>query len=527
MKRTRLLEAALGTYWAITPEGLQGLIELHDQIIQRTGSISSEDIKALMEENEEVGYSFHIMDSESSAVVKRGRPMAGTSYVNLYDDGVAVLNLFGPIFPRANMMGMSTEGMSLEKMCRDFAMAYTDPDVNAIVLNADTPGGDARGLGDAADFMFNLTQKGKKPFLAFASGYMASAGYYLSAPAHKIIASKSGMVGSIGTVSKVSTKDDGTLDIVSSVSPKKRPDYSTEEGRATVQQRVDDLGMQFAGDVAKYRGVTLEKVLADYGQGDYMFGPRAKSQGLVDGIGTLASVVEMAAKLAKDKSGASFHRKAQVKSDVDMTQIVSTLDVDHFSQEINMSLKSILAKFAPATADLLDDKGKAPATAANESDTDVAGVVVDDDAGSDKEPVVVPTREELEEEFSTHAELFATQMTVDSRILPALQGHAASDLLNAMIDDKLHGGEINYVDGKGQVVAGTREAAVRSRYSVMPKHNMTQEAIKGIKDGTQTAKVLPAIDAETVKTDGPVDADRRKELLAKSDQGQAVLATSK
>lgn len=477
-----------------------------------------------MAQNEDLGYAFHISDMESSAVVKIGRPMQGTSYVNLYDNGVAVLNMFGPIFPRANMMNMSTEGMSLEKMCRDFAMAYADPAVNAIVLNSDTPGGDVRGLGDSADFMHALTQKGKKPFLSFASGYMCSAGYYLGATAHKIISSKSGQVGSIGCVMKVSQKDDGTLDIVSSISPKKRPDMKTEDGLDVIRQKVNDLGEQFASDVARYKGVTLDKVLNDYGQGDYMFGPRAKAQGLVDGIGTLASTIEMAAKMAMDKTGASFRRKPKAQSEVEETQITSILDVDHFSEEINMSLKSIIKGLVPTT-ETLADEGKTPATAANESPVAGAGTETED-AGTPASEAPVLTREELEDQFADAAELFATKMTVDHRILPALQGHAASDLINAKIDDQLFGGSINFVDAEGNVVSGTREAAVRSRYAVMPKHTLTQEVIGGIKEGTKVAKVLPEVDTETIK-DGPTNDDRKAELLAKSDQGQAALAAKK
>lgn len=522
------MELALGTFWAINPDGLDALSTIYHQIIQRTGSMSLEDIQEVMAQNEDLACAFHLMDADSMSVVKKGRPMAGTRSVNVFDNGVALLNMFGPIFPRSSMMNSSSEGVSTEALVKDFATAYMDPDINAVVLNSDSPGGDARGLGDAADFMYKMTQKGKKPFLSFASGYMTSAAYYLSAPAHKIFASKSGMIGSIGVVSKVNRKDDGTLDIVSSISPKKRPDYNTEEGLDTVREKVNDLGNQFANDVRTYRGVTLEKVLNDYGQGDYMLAPRAKSQGLIDGVSTLGAVIEMAAQMATDKSGSSYRRdkpKAALEAELDEEfDEVLALSVFSFPKEINMGLKDMLARLTPSKESLVqDDEVQAQEATTAEESEDAA--VVAESGSEEQEPTL--TRDQLEEMFADAAELFATKETIAHRIVPALQGHAAADLLNAMIDDKLYGGGVNYVDAKGFVVNGTREDQVRARYSVMPPHTKTQEAIKAIKEGTLTAKVLPEADAEAVKVDGPIAPDRKVELLAKSQQGQAVLASGK
>lgn len=519
---------ALQAHWAITPDGLDALNIIRNQIIARSGSFSLEDIQVAMAQNDDLADAFHIIDAEDSAFVKKGTPLAGTSYVNTYDNGVAVINLFGPIYPRASMMGASTEGMSLEKLCRDIAMAYTNMDVKTLVLNSDSPGGDARGLGDAADFIYKLTQKGNKPFFAFASGYMCSAAYYLSAPAHKIIASKSGHVGSIGTVMTVrKSNPDGTLDIVSSISPMKRPDIQTDEGLAAAQQKVDDLGQQFAEDVRKYRGVSLDKVLSDYGKGDYMFGPRAKKQGLVDSIGTLASVVEEAAKLAQDKTGASYRRKPKATNDDE--PIGSTLDVLHFSEEINMGLKNIVAKFvADVTAPAIDEKAQ-PATTANESGSEaaVAGSDVETPVGQSEPAVVVPTREELEDAFADNAELFASRLILGHNILPAMKAHAVSSVINAMIDDKLFGGTVSFVSEKGIVIEGTREESVKALFASLPKHTKTQEAIESIKAGTVTAVVLPPVDSEKEDKDGPTTPERRMELLKSSPQGRAVLAQAK
>lgn len=463
---------------------------------------------------------FYLADFESSAFVRKGQKYAGGSYTTLYpveDKQVAVMNLFGPIYPRASLMEASSEGLSLQKFVVEFAALYNDPEVSAVVLNSDSPGGDARGLGDTADFMFKLANKGTKPFLAFASGYMCSAAYYLAAPAHKIYASKSAMVGSIGAVTTVKKSNGGFIDITSDVSPLKRPDVDTEEGLASYKQKVNDLGNQFVSDVALFRGVDRQKVLEDYGQGDYMLAFRAKNQGLIDGISTLSSVVEEAATLSKDKTR-SYRRKTAKSMSMD-TEVVS-LDVLPLNEEITMGLKNILERLtmsAPSTDE------QAQATTATESAETEANVVDEAVAMVAADSGPVPTREELEDRFSEAAELFALQTLTANKIVPAMQATAVLDFVNAKIDDALYGGEVKFVNETGQLVSGTREDQVRARYNALTPHNKTAEVVEAVKEGTTAGVVLPEVETEKVKVE-TLTEERVVSLLGTSTLGRAVLA---
>ena len=113
-------------------------------------------------------------------------------------------------------------------------------------------------------------------------------------------------------------------------------------------------------------------------------------------------------------------------------------------------------------------------------------------------------------------------MTIAGHIYPASRPQAAVDLINSSVDDRMHGGTVQYVNEKGQLVEGTREAACRARYALMPKHTLSEQAIAGVKDGSVVGNILAETDTEKVKV-SVMSEERREQLMALSPQGQAVL----
>src|SRR5689334_24175139 len=76
--------------------------------------------------------------------------------------------------------------------------ARADNTVKAIVLRVDSPGGSAI----ASDIIWRevVLTKNQKPVIASMSDVAASGGYYISMPAHAIVAEPSTLTGSIGVV---------------------------------------------------------------------------------------------------------------------------------------------------------------------------------------------------------------------------------------------------------------------------------------------------------------------------------------
>jgi ClpP class serine protease len=205
-------------------------------------------------------------------------------------DGVAIIPIRGPLFKRANLMTTHCGATSYESILKDFHQMLESPKVKAIVLDIDSPGGEANGCSELADAIFSA--RGQKKVLAYVGGTGASAAFWIASACEKIHASDSAIVGSIGVQSVVQPNaKDGQLRFVSSQSPNKNPDPATEEGAKEVQSVVDALAEIFVGKVASYRGISREQVLEQYGQGSVFVGREAQRRGLIDVISNFEELI--------------------------------------------------------------------------------------------------------------------------------------------------------------------------------------------------------------------------------------------
>jgi signal peptide peptidase SppA len=222
-------------------------------------------------------------------------------------DNVAVLNVLGPMFKRANLMTAYSGATSYALLRRDLQVALDDPKAGAIMLIVDSPGGEVSGCDELAAAIYEA--RGKKPIWAYVSGQACSAGYWIAAAADRIIVSDSAIVGSIGAVIGITDRskaDDrngvSRIEFVSSQSPGKRPDHTTDAGRARIQKIVDDLGAVFVKAVAKYRGVSALTVLSDFGQGGVEIGANAVKRGMVDEVGQFEATLAALSRRAKPQT---------------------------------------------------------------------------------------------------------------------------------------------------------------------------------------------------------------------------------
>lgn len=263
----RIAQAITATPWAITEDALQQIIA----VASREGDLQA-------------------------VAMRRAEKLPTASRAGIRGN-IATLNLIGPVVRYANLFSDISGATSLQVFATDFQAALDDPTVKAILLNVDSPGGMAAGVAEMAAAI----KAANKPVWAYIDELGASASYWLPAAASRVVASRTALVGSIGVVSSVrSAANPDVLEIVSSRAPKKRMDPMTEDGRGEIQRIVDNLETVFVADVAKYRGVAEDKVIADFGQGGLVFAPDALAAGMIDAIG---SYEETLAELARSTSG--------------------------------------------------------------------------------------------------------------------------------------------------------------------------------------------------------------------------------
>jgi signal peptide peptidase SppA len=212
---------------------------------------------------------------------------------------IAVLPLRGTIGPRMNMMMHYSGGTSIEEFSEVFAKMAADPQIKAIVLSIDSPGGSSYGVTELSHQI--MAARGKKPIVAVAdTGMAASAAYWLGASCDQFFASPSSMVGSIGVwlmhmdESKYLEKEGLKVTLVSAGEHKTRGNpYEplSEDDESFLQTLVNETYDQFIKDVALGRGVAPSVVRAGYGKGDVFNAATAKKMGMVDGVATLSEVI--------------------------------------------------------------------------------------------------------------------------------------------------------------------------------------------------------------------------------------------
>lgn len=210
-------------------------------------------------------------------------------------DGVGILRVEGPLFKKANLFVEISGATSYEILRRDLQALLDDTAIHSILLLVDSPGGEANGCDELASAIF--AARGKKPITAYVSGMAASGGYWIASAADRVVVSDLALLGSIGVVLGVQDRSQadakrGMVEFVSSKSPGKRPNPSTDAGRDRIQSMVDDLADVFIAAVAKHRGVSPEKVVSDFGEGGMKVGANAVAAGMADELGQLESTIQ-------------------------------------------------------------------------------------------------------------------------------------------------------------------------------------------------------------------------------------------
>ncbi len=183
-----------------------------------------------------------------------------------------------------------------------------DPQVKAVVLRVNSPGGSAM----AADEIWREIERVKqdKPVVVSMSGVAASGGYYISCGADKIVADPMTITGSIGvfgmyvnakglltdklgiTTSVVQTNPNADID----------PFFGqlTEAQKAYLKYNIDKVYRTFLERVAKGRNLSVADV-DSIAQGRVWTGIDAYQIGLVDTLGNLQTAISIAASLANLK----------------------------------------------------------------------------------------------------------------------------------------------------------------------------------------------------------------------------------
>ena len=188
------------------------------------------------------------------------------------------------------------DSIDIEKIKIELEKAEKDNEVKGIVLRVNSPGGSAL----ASEIIHHEISKISKPIYVSMGGVAASGGYYISAGATKIFATKSTITGSIGVVSVIPEISGLIKKSMVNIEKIEKGRYSGINSLTTNMTpgeikkiKISSLGVydEFKNRVSLGRHISLDK-LENIAGGRIWLGEEGVENGLVDEIGGLETTIK-------------------------------------------------------------------------------------------------------------------------------------------------------------------------------------------------------------------------------------------
>lgn len=202
---------------------------------------------------------------------------------------VAVIPVQGTLVQKTGTLRPYSGMTGYDGIRQSFLTALDDPEVQAIVLDMDSPGGEVSGCFDLVDTIYNA--RGTKPIHAILAENAFSAAYAIASAADRITVPRTGGVGSIGVICMhvdwSRALDSAGLKVTFITYGDRKADGHPEiplskEALARFQSDIDTMGELFVETVARNRNIAASKV-RDTEAATYM-GEAGVSLGLADQV---------------------------------------------------------------------------------------------------------------------------------------------------------------------------------------------------------------------------------------------------
>ena len=238
--------------------------------------------------NNELGLGIEVGQIDAADIKNRDRSRA----YHVTADGIAQIPIHGTLVRRAHALDALSGIRSYEQIRNEVQDAATDPQVRGILLDIDSPGGEASGM---FDLMADLREAADmKPVYAAANDDALSAAYGIASVAKQIFVTRTVSAGSVGVIAvhldeSGANEQAGKKYTVMRAGARKAEHNSleplTEEGRESLQEELDRLHTLFIDEVAESRNLDPKQVRKTEAQ--VYHAENAVTAGLADQVGTL------------------------------------------------------------------------------------------------------------------------------------------------------------------------------------------------------------------------------------------------
>ncbi|MBW2141692.1 MAG: signal peptide peptidase SppA [Deltaproteobacteria bacterium] len=208
-----------------------------------------------------------------------------------FGDGIGVVEIKGII-------------TSSEQTLKTLNLFRHDKRIKAIILRIDSPGGGVAATQEIYREVMKFRQN--KKVIASLGSLAASGGIYIASAADQILANPGTLTGSVAVIFQFANYQElfdkvGLKTVVIKSGEFKDIGSPTREMTAKekkiLERLVKQIHQQFINDLAKARGLPVEKVAA-LADGRIFTGEEAVSLGLVDSLGNFEDAVALAQKMS-------------------------------------------------------------------------------------------------------------------------------------------------------------------------------------------------------------------------------------
>lgn len=270
--------------------------------------------KVLTAQAEIMGRAFSDEDAEEDAL---------TSISN----GIATISIHGSLTNQDSIWNAMFGITSYNDIRNAIVTAIEDEDVERILLDIDSPGGDAKGVSELSEFIKLAAER--KPIDTYVSGSAFSAAYWIASASDSIVGPKMSEAGSIGVIAVLGDmtemfKKQGVNVTVFRGGKYKALGNPYEKlstaGQKIIQAKIDKMEGFFLDAVAENRSIPRNKVKSQVGEGLTFFAEEAVDNGLMDEI---VAFDELFGRLIKAGNSKSAGRQV-LNEDTDMAKKILT-----------------------------------------------------------------------------------------------------------------------------------------------------------------------------------------------------------
>jgi capsid assembly protease len=201
--------------------------------------------------------------AEDDEVVKTGPPDQGFDSPG----GVAIISVSGTLVQKSGYLRPFSGMTGYDGIRHAYSAALTDPSIKAIVLDIDSPGGEAAGCFDLADHIY--ANREVKPTFSILSEMACSGGFALASATSWRFIPRTGIAGHVGVVVAHSDMskalDSAGIKMTIIAFGAHKADGNPYEPlpelvRSDIQAQVDFLGQLFCATMARNLGLTEKQV---------------------------------------------------------------------------------------------------------------------------------------------------------------------------------------------------------------------------------------------------------------------------